>query len=160
MVTGTLSMMLSLDSNLTFQQIYNILKSTARDRIGTANEDSLGFDTYFGWGLIDLKAALNQVTGIENEFSYLPTEFELFQNYPNPFNPSTKISWQSPVSSWQTLIVYDVLGNEVTTLVNEYKSGGVYEVNFDPASGIRNWHRNLFLSIKNWDLFKRNDSLC
>jgi len=64
----------------------------------------------------------------------LPTEYELTQNYPNPFNPSTKISWQSPVSSHQTLKVYDVLGNEVATLVNEYKPAGSYEVTFDASS--------------------------
>jgi hypothetical protein len=64
--------------------------------------------------------------------------FLLFQNYPNPFNPSTKISWQSPVSSWQTLKVYDVLGNEVATLVDEYKPAGTYEIEFDVSSGIRN----------------------
>ena len=63
------------------------------------------------------------VVGVEDE-TPLPTEFALAQNYPNPFNPSTKISWQSPVSSWQTLKVYDVLGNEVATLVNEEKPAG------------------------------------
>jgi hypothetical protein len=62
-----------------------------------------------------------------------PAEFNLEQNYPNPFNPITKISWQSPVGSWQTLKVYDVLGNEVVTLVNEYKPAGNYEVNFDAS---------------------------
>jgi parallel beta-helix repeat protein len=61
-------------------------------------------------------------------------KFQLYQNYPNPFNPTTKISWQSPLSGWQTLIVYDVLGNEVSTLVNEYKHAGKNEVSFD-ASG-------------------------
>ena len=60
-----------------------------------------------------------------------PTEFVLYQNYPNPFNPSTRISWQSPVSSWQTLKIYDVLGNEVVTLVNEEKPTGNYEIIFD-----------------------------
>ena len=57
--------------------------------------------------------------------------FLLYQNYPNPFNPSTKISWQSPVGSWQTIKVYDVLGNEVIKLVDEYKEAGIYEVEFD-----------------------------
>jgi hypothetical protein len=64
----------------------------------------------------------------------LPIEFVLEQNYPNPFNPSTKISWQSPVSSWQTIKVFDVLGNEVATLVDEYKPAGIYEVEFNTVS--------------------------
>jgi hypothetical protein len=63
--------------------------------------------------------------------SQSPITFTLYQNYPNPFNPSTKISWQSSVSSWQTLKVYDVLGNEIATLVDEYKPAGNYEVDFN-----------------------------
>ncbi|HQJ46585.1 MAG TPA: endonuclease, partial [Ignavibacteriaceae bacterium] len=63
-----------------------------------------------------------------------PLTFTLSQNYPNPFNPSTKISWQSSVGSWQTLKVYDVLGNEVAILVNEYKPAGSYEVEFNGHS--------------------------
>ena len=61
--------------------------------------------------------------------------YNLCQNYPNPFNPSTKISWQSPVGSWQTLKVYDILGNEVATLVNEYRHAGNYEVDFQSTVG-------------------------
>ena len=60
-------------------------------------------------------------------------DYNLSQNYPNPFNPSTKISWQSPVSAHQTLKVYDVLGNEVATLVNEFRNAGSYEVDFDAS---------------------------
>ena len=64
----------------------------------------------------------------------------LYQNYPNPFNPSTTISWQSPVTSWQTLKIFDLLGNEVAVLVNEERPAGQYEVEFSPsgtlASGI------------------------
>ena len=63
----------------------------------------------------------------------LPTEFSLSQNYPNPFNPSTTISWQSPVSSHQTLKVYDVLGNEVSTLVDEFRNAGSYDVDFNAS---------------------------
>ncbi|HEX9252087.1 MAG TPA: T9SS type A sorting domain-containing protein, partial [Ignavibacteriaceae bacterium] len=66
---------------------------------------------------------------VEDE-EILPKEFSLSQNYPNPFNPSTKISWQSPVGSWQTLKIFDLLGNEVITLVNEYRNAGSYEVDF------------------------------
>ena len=61
----------------------------------------------------------------------IPSEYRLYQNYPNPFNPITKISWQSPVSSWQTLKIFDLLGNEVKTLINEYRPAGEYETEFD-----------------------------
>ena len=61
----------------------------------------------------------------------IPVNFILEQNYPNPFNPITKISWQSPVGSLQTLKVYDILGNEIATLVDEFKSAGNYEVEFN-----------------------------
>jgi len=68
----------------------------------------------------------------------LPTKYELTQNYPNPFNPSTKIKYSIPnVGSGlaQTVLkVYDVLGNEVAILVNEYKPAGSYEVTFDASS--------------------------
>jgi len=78
------------------------------------------------------KLNMNNISNVENntnEFS--PTEFKLLQNYPNPFNPSTKISWQSPVGSWQTLKIYDVLAKEVATLVNEELPAGEYEVEFN-----------------------------
>lgn len=65
-----------------------------------------------------------------NETSQIPNSFILEQNYPNPFNPSTKIHWQSPISSLQTLKIFDVLGNEIATLVNEWKPAGQYEIEF------------------------------
>ncbi len=57
-------------------------------------------------------------------------KFNLEQNYPNPFNPSTVIQYSIPTSSYIQLSVYDVLGNEVATLVNEEKSAGSYEIEF------------------------------
>ena len=65
----------------------------------------------------------------------IPKEYIIYQNYPNPFNPSTKISWQSPVSGHQTLKVYDVQGKMITELVNELKRSGIYKVRFD-GSGL------------------------
>lgn len=75
-----------------------------------------------------------------------PTEYKLEQNYPNPFNPITKIRYSiasTPLSLVEglgvRLIVYDILGNEVTTLVNEQKEPGYYEVEFNAsqfASGV------------------------
>ncbi len=64
----------------------------------------------------------------------MPKKFALEQNYPNPFNPNTIISWQSPVGSHQTLKVYDILGNEVATLVDEYREAGRYNVEFDASN--------------------------
>jgi hypothetical protein len=68
------------------------------------------------------------------EVQFVPENFALLQNYPNPFNPTTKISWQSPVNSRQTIKVYDVLGNEVAILVDEYKPAGSYEIEFNASS--------------------------
>lgn len=75
------------------------------------------------------------VTGIETVKSDLPEEYFLNQNYPNPFNPSTKIGYVIPngVRNLVTLKVYDVLGNEVATLVNEEKTAGSYEVDFNAS---------------------------
>ncbi|MBZ0181627.1 MAG: endonuclease [Melioribacteraceae bacterium] len=61
----------------------------------------------------------------------LPTEFVLEQNYPNPFNPTTSIGYTVPSNEYVTLKVYDILGNEVATLVNEQKESGNYTANFD-----------------------------
>jgi hypothetical protein len=73
------------------------------------------------------------VTEVEDE-DIKPLTFSLYQNYPNPFNPSTVISWQSSVGSHQTIKVFDVLGNQVAILVDEYKQAGNYEVEFNAAA--------------------------
>jgi hypothetical protein len=72
-------------------------------------------------------------TSVEDKNFQSPGEYILYQNYPNPFNPSTKISWQISLGSWQTLRVYDILGNEVATLVDEYKPAGKYEIVWNAA---------------------------
>ena len=78
-----------------------------------------------------------EYSNVINVDLYSPNEFVLDQNYPNPFNPSTIISFSVPQSSFVTLKVYDVLGNEVSTLVNETKEAGKYNVSFD-AAGLSN----------------------
>jgi len=67
----------------------------------------------------------------EVEVELIPTEFALYQNYPNPFNPSTKIRYQLPQESEVIIKIYDILGSEVITLLNEKKEPGVYEVEFN-----------------------------
>ena len=63
----------------------------------------------------------------------LPSQFALQQNYPNPFNPTTMISYQLPINSFVSLKVYDVLGKEIVTLVNELKEAGTHSANFDAS---------------------------
>jgi len=67
-----------------------------------------------------------------------PNAFYLHQNYPNPFNPSTRIQYAVSSRQFVSLKVYDVLGNEIATLVNEEKPAGSYEVEFNPVSSILN----------------------
>ena len=69
------------------------------------------------------------VVSVDDEMPVV-SSFQLLQNYPNPFNPSTNIKYQIPEISFVTLKVYDVLGNEVATIVNEGKPPGEYEVEF------------------------------
>jgi hypothetical protein len=97
---------------------------------------------------------ITPITGLDDK-NELPGDFRLFQNYPNPFNPGTKISWQTSVSGWQTLKVYDILGNEVATLVNEFKPSGYYEVSFNPVSSIKNPASGVyFYQLKTNDLIQ------
>jgi hypothetical protein len=70
--------------------------------------------------------------GINNNGT--PVSFELFQNYPNPFNPITSIKYEIPRSGFVSLKIFDVLGNEIASLVNETKQQGSYEVSWDASS--------------------------
>jgi hypothetical protein len=73
---------------------------------------------------------LSEFTGIKPISNEVPNKFILSQNYPNPFNPSTKIKFALPNSSFAKLVVYDALGRELETLVNEQLNSGTYEVNW------------------------------
>lgn len=70
----------------------------------------------------------------------LPEEFKLEQNYPNPFNPHTRISWQSPVSCWQTIKLFDMLGKEIETIVEGFYEPGyhstLYIINSTLPTGV------------------------
>lgn len=117
------------------------IKYTNSDFAGSSEEPfGLFVDTLFnvyvtGMSALDYATVkyVQTPTLVDNTSQYIPDRFTLEQNFPNPFNPSTKISWQSPVGSWQTLKVYDVLGNEVATLVYEDKTAGRHEVNFNAS---------------------------
>ncbi|MDR3627153.1 MAG: T9SS type A sorting domain-containing protein [Ignavibacteriaceae bacterium] len=62
------------------------------------------------------------------------TKYALGQNYPNPFNPTTEINYQIPKDGYVTLKVYDILGNEVKTLVYDFKGAGNYSEKFDATN--------------------------
>ena len=97
----------------------------------------------YGWSELDgYGNSLNyaKINGIEygtltgvNDKKDVVSKFGMAQNYPNPFNPSTTINYQLPKNGLVTIKVFDILGNEVKTLVNEYKAAGNYSINFDAA---------------------------
>jgi len=87
----------------------------------TAKTDVWEYDPLGAW----------PATGVEEQREALPTCFALGQNYPNPFNPSTTIKYELPRTSQVTLNVYDILGRQVSVLVNERREAGVHEVKFD-----------------------------
>ncbi|HSW55019.1 MAG TPA: T9SS type A sorting domain-containing protein [Ignavibacteriaceae bacterium] len=77
------------------------------------------------------------------EINTLPLSYELSQNYPNPFNPSTTINFELPIAGHVTLKIFNILGNEIATLVNATKTAGRHEINFDAAglaSGVYVYH--------------------
>ncbi|MFH1194377.1 MAG: T9SS type A sorting domain-containing protein [bacterium] len=83
---------------------------------------------------IDMNGQYSYSDVIEVSAESIPGRFALEQNYPNPFNPTTVIKYQIPSSQVVTLKIYDILGNEVATLVHETKAPGNYEVKFDARS--------------------------
>ncbi|MFH1194393.1 MAG: T9SS type A sorting domain-containing protein [bacterium] len=101
------------------------------------------------------------VSGIDEE-EKIPTEFKLYQNYPNPFNPITKIKFSIPAVERfckTSLRIYDILGREVATLVDEMKEPGIYEIEFngsDLTSGIYIYklQSDNFVSVKKLLLLK------
>ncbi|MBK8554075.1 MAG: T9SS type A sorting domain-containing protein [Ignavibacteria bacterium] len=99
-------------------------------RVGT---NVYGYAVLTNGAILKLVDVVTDVTPVN---SFVPTEFSLAQNYPNPFNPSTTINFSIPTSSEVSLKVYDALGKEVASLVNEFKNAGNYSVNFVAASSL------------------------
>jgi hypothetical protein len=114
-----------------------------------------------GWGndAFAVKFDHSSMVGVENDLD-LPTEFKLSQNYPNPFNALTIIEYAIPRADHVTLTVYNILGEEVQTLVNEFQTQGNYAVAFDATrltSGIYFYKlniRNSYVKIKKMTLIE------
>jgi enterochelin esterase family protein len=125
----------------TYESIYPELRSFRDFLIGNSCElDWLERPEGHSWGL--WRASLDRMleyffpanpSGLLPNNSMIISEFNLFQNYPNPFNPSTTISWYLPESDLVTLKIYDVLGNEITTLLNEQQEAGLHKINFNAS---------------------------
>jgi photosystem II stability/assembly factor-like uncharacterized protein len=99
--------------------------------ITDVNQDAQG-NLFFGTsgeGLYEIEI----ITGVEDQSAKI-FHFNLFQNYPNPFNPKTSIQYTVSGRQFISLKVYDLLGSEVATLVNEEKQSGNYEIEFDASS--------------------------
>ncbi len=96
------------------------------------DHSSGNFGILDAWGI---ELVFEQPTSVpdEQEENIIPDNFELSQNFPNPFNPSTTIRYSVPSRSTVVLKIYDILGGEVSTLVNEDKDAGIYSVNFNAS---------------------------
>jgi subtilisin family serine protease len=126
-VTGTVSLMLAVNPNLTPEEVRNIIIKTADVIMTTAGPVPI---LNPGAAVRAAKYGTTLVSTSRN----LPSSFTLNQNYPNPFNPTTTISYQIPAGGLVTLKVYYILGREVTTLVNETKNFGTHEIKFDAST--------------------------
>jgi photosystem II stability/assembly factor-like uncharacterized protein len=135
--------------NFRFEKIVILKKDKVAYVLGVNDEDDTA---------TLLRADLSGFTDVEENDGELPDNYYLAQNYPNPFNPSTTISYQLPVSSFVTLKIYNVLGQEVALLINEEKnagqntvtwnaegfSSGVYIAEFDAG----NFHNSIKLILE------------
>ena len=88
---------------------------------------------YDDFKVVDYSSTATEISGISNE---IPTRFNLYQNYPNPFNPTTNIKFDIAKTAFVKIVIFDVLGREVNTLVNSEIQPGKYSVNWD--AGLHN----------------------
>jgi hypothetical protein len=86
---------------------------------------------FAGTGISLCRSVEPVITSVDDSFSEVPQSFLLLQNYPNPFNPSTRIQYAIGSRQFVTLKIYDILGNEIATLVDEEKPAGSYEFEFN-----------------------------
>ncbi|MCW8813734.1 MAG: DUF4397 domain-containing protein [Ignavibacteriaceae bacterium] len=126
----------------------------------SSNQNGAAFGLFFALADGTIGQFPEGVASVENISSGVtPGNYLLEQNYPNPFNPSTTINFSIPYSEFVTLKVYNILGSEVASLVNENLAAGAYRFNFDAAnlaSGIYLYELNAgnFREIKKMNLLK------
>ena len=97
-------------------------------------DDIRDFSVFQNHGDLNGDAMLEVVVSVKSDFTEIPYSFLLEQNFPNPFNPTTKIKYSIPQFSNVIIKVFDILGDEIGTLVNEEKPKGIYELTWNAAS--------------------------
>jgi hypothetical protein len=102
----------------------------ARARFEACIATGISYYLEYEWAEIELDR-LNQPTGVKEIVNTSIEDFELLQNYPNPFNPRTTISYSIPQSGFVELRIYNMLGREIQTVVNEFQQAGRYNFDFD-----------------------------
>lgn len=124
LAAGAAALVLHAVPAATPMQVAAALKATASN---ATNPNNL-----MGWGIIDAQAAITYLlaNGAGNSQT-LPEQFVLEQNYPNPFNPSTTIRYQIPEASHVSVKVYDILGRDLATLIDEYQSAQTYSITWN-----------------------------
>jgi hypothetical protein len=154
--TERLRLLMSTDGGSTFP--YTIFDKSGSD-LATAPSTTASFIPTAGqWGTFSRRIG-DALVGIQPIGTIIPDSYELKQNYPNPFNPITKIEYQILKPGNVKISVYDVSGKEISILVNEVHSSGVYLVNFDGtkfSSGVYFYklESNDFTSVKRMMLIK------
>ena len=140
------------DSSLKMTDLFRLSTSSSLVNAGT----DVGI-AYVGTAP-DIGAFESDVTNSISSNNNRINGFQLEQNYPNPFNPSTIISWQSQKGGRQTLIIFDELGNNIATLIDEYKPAGHYKIKFNPSSFNKNLVSGVYfyrLTLGNLTLAKK-----
>lgn len=135
MVCGLASLLLAQDSSRTPVALRNIIRATSDDTVGLSSEDTPGFDVYYGYGRINCyRALLYSIVGIQSSKNAAPAFCTLDQNYPNPFNPTTTINYRLSDDGFVSLKVYDILGREVTALIEGRQTAGNHSSTFKANS--------------------------
>jgi hypothetical protein len=113
--------------NQNFEDVFpNITPDGLYFFFNTARSGDIGYNPYW----ISIQYIYNLISiGIKNQTENIK-DFELYQNYPNPFNPNTNIKFQIKNNEFVTLRVYDIIGKEIATLINEKLQAGTYEIPF------------------------------
>lgn len=136
MTAGVCAVILSANHNLTPRQVWNVLKQTA--------DSSFAPNRRRGWGLINTWEALKlgrNMTGVSDPVIQTADKYILSQNYPNPFNPTTNLEFEISAlgqggsePGFVSLKVYDILGKQVASLLNEKKTPGKYSLQFNGSN--------------------------